>query len=233
MKRPWILLSLFTLLTIIAQASTTLDNRSRAIIESVKQRGGLTLDNSCDKMVAKSSAVNFDEIYYPVIIKLSNDSVIDDLEALGTVIMHQRENFLLACIPYGRLDTISRLPLINRLSLSAPMSTTLDSARNMTNVNLIQQGINLPQSYNGKGVIVGFSDIGFDPSHPNFTDGRLFRFIHYDELHALKYDMETPQEMLQFADTTEWHATHVAGILAGGYTNLPYWGVATGADIVA
>lgn len=233
MKRPWILLSLFTLLTIIVQASTTLDNRSRAIIESVKQRGGLTLDKSCDKMVAKSSAVNFDEIYYPVIIKLSNDSVIDDLEALGTVIMHQRENFLLACIPYGQLDTISRLPLINRLSLSAPMSTTLDSARNMTNVNLIQQGINLPQSYNGKGVIVGFSDIGFDPSHPNFTDGRLSRFIHYDELHALKYDMETPQEMLQFADTTEWHATHVAGILAGGYTNLPYWGVATGADIVA
>ena len=233
MKRYWILLSLFTLLTIIVHASTPLDNRSRAIVESVKQREGLMLDKSCDMMAAKSSAVGHNDIYYPVIIKLSNDSVIDDLEALGSVIMHQRENFLLACIPYSQLDTISRLPLINRLSLSAPMSTTLDSARDMSNVNLVQQGVNLPQSYNGKGIVVGFSDIGFDPSHPNFTDGRLSRFIHYDELHALKYDMETPQEMQQFADTTEWHATHVAGILAGGYKGLPYWGVAPGAEIVA
>lgn len=233
MNKKKILLSILALVVIVAQASTTMDNRSRAILETIKCQESLSPNVLHDKMGLKSDDTDLSKIYYPVIMKLSNDSVIDDLEALGTVIIHQRENFLLACIPYSQLDSVSRLPLINRMSLSTPMSITLDRARGMTNVNLVQSGINLPQSYNGKGVVVGFSDTGFDPSHPNFNDGRLVRFVHYDELHALKYDMTTPQQMLQFADTTEWHATHVAGILAGGYTGLPYWGVATGADIVA
>lgn len=228
-----ILLSLFVLIAFVAQPSTPLDNRSRAIMESIKGGGMPIVVNLDDNKGLKSQVTENDEIYYPVIIKLSNDTVIDELEALGTVIMHRRENFLLACIPYSQLDAVSRLPLVNRMSLSVPMSLTLDEARKMTNVNLTQQGVDLPQSYNGNGVVVGFSDTGFDPSHPNFRDGRLMRFVHYDELHALKYDMTKPQEMLQFADTTEWHATHVAGILAGGYREMPYWGVAPGADIVA
>ena len=229
-----ILLYIFLLCIFLVQASTPLDNRSRAIIAMNKQHLSVKNPDKDAKMI-KSDGGEYDlnDIYYPVIIKLSNDSVVDDLEALGTIIMHRRENFLLACIPYAQLDSVSRLPLVNRMSLSAPMSLTLDCAREMSCANDVQQGIDLPKAYDGDGVVVGFSDIGFDPSHPNFSDGRLSRFVHYDELHALKYDMTTPQQMLQFADTTEWHATHVAGILAGGYRGVPYWGVATGSEIVA
>ena len=229
-----ILLYIFLLCIFLVQASTPLDNRSRAIIAMNKQHLSVKNPDKDAKMI-KSDGGEYDlnDIYYPVIIKLSNDSVVDDLEALGTIIMHRRENFLRACIPYAQLDSVSRLPLVNRMSLSAPMSLTLDCAREMSCANDVQQGIDLPKAYDGDGVVVGFSDIGFDPSHPNFSDGRLSRFVHYDELHALKYDMTTPQQMLQFADTTEWHATHVAGILAGGYRGVPYWGVATGSEIVA
>lgn len=230
-----IITSLLVLMSIIGYASTALDNRSRAILSSIKQSNIISNQLSVgDKYFKNANDENaIESRYYPAIIKLSNDSVVGDLEALGTVIMHRRENFLLACIPYQQLDSVAKLPLINKMSLSEPLSITLDSARTMTNVDAIKQGISLPRAYDGYGVVVGFSDIGFDPSHPNFTDGRLARLVHYDALHAEKYDLTTSQQMLAFVDTTEWHATHVAGILAGGYKGLPYSGVASGSEIVA
>ncbi len=231
MKR--IITLLFLFVALITDASTPLDNRSRAFLDQIKQSAQNDVLLGKGLKSATDVGGTADSLYYSVIMKLSNNSVIDELISLGTVIFHQRENFLLASIPYSQLDSVSRLPLINKMSLSEPMSLTLDSARAMTNVNVIKQGINLPKSYDGKGVVVGFSDIGFDPSHPNFTDGRLSRMVHYDALHAKKYDMTIPQQIFGYIDTTEWHATHVAGILAGGYKGLPYLGVAPGAEIVA
>ncbi len=227
------ILFLFISIASSAYAMLSLDNKSRAILSQIRdiaQKENI-LSNGLKSVPSKGSLL--DSIYYPVIIKLSSDSVIENLKSLGSVIFRQRENFILASIPYSKLDEVSRMPLVNQMSLSSPMALTLDEARKMTNVTTIQQGMGLPQPYDGTGVVVGFSDTGFDPSHPNFRDGRLTRFVHYDELHALRYDMTTSQEMSQFADTTNWHATHVAGILAGGYKGVPYWGTAPSADIVA
>lgn len=227
------LLLLFISVVVVTYAASPLDNKSRAILEQIKQLPSQSPLSGKDFKSATDEGIVSEILYYPVIIKLSDTSVIDELEALGTVIMRQRENFLLACIPYNQLDSVSRLPLVNSMSLSAPMSLTLDCARYMTRINNVHQGVDLPQPYDGEGVVVGFSDIGFDPSHPNFTDGRLARFVHYDELQAQRLEISTPQQFLQYADTSEWHATHVAGILAGGYKGVPYWGVATGSEIVA
>ena len=227
------ILFLFISIASFAIAASNIDNKSKAILLQIKhlvQKENI-LNNGLKSASSRESSL--DSIYYPVIIKLSNDSVIDDLKSLGTVIFRQRENFILASIPYSKLEEVSRMPLVNQMSLSSPMALTLDEARKMTNVSAIQQGVGLPQPYDGSGVVVGLSDTGFDPSHPNFTDGRLMRFVHYDEIHALRYDMTSSQEMLQFADSTNWHATHVAGILAGSYKGVPYWGTAPGADIVA
>lgn len=227
------ILFLFISIASSAFAALNVDNKSRAILSQIKlmvQKENI-LNNGLKSVSSRESSL--DSIYYPVIIKLSNDSVVEDLKSIGSVIFRQRENFILASIPYSKLDEVSRMPLVNQMSLSSPMSLTMDEARKMTDVTTIQQGEGLPQPYDGSGVVVGFSDTGFDPSHPNFRDGRLTRFVHYDELHALRYDMTTSQEMSHFADTTNWHATHVAGILAGGYKGVPYWGTAPGADIVA
>lgn len=233
MKRCFLLL--LVLMATIAYATSSLDNRSRAIAFSIKhERSGRSKIQLKGVKSVADETETLDSLYYPVIMKLANDSVIDELLSLGSVIFHKRENFILASVPFGQLDTISRLPLVSRMSLSAPLSATLDSARVMTGVNKIHSGLELPQAYNGEGVIVGVSDIGFDPSHVAFNDGRLKRLVCYEELQARRYDMSTPQEMSSWAtdDSTEWHACHVAGILAGNYRGNPYYGVATGADMV-
>lgn len=214
--------------------ASSLDNKSRAILEQIAQSHHN--DVLIRRMIKSSNDedVTLDSLYYPVIIKLSNDSVIDDLISLGTLIFRQRENLLLASIPYNKLDEVSRLPLVNSMSLSQPMSITLDKAKSMTNVDKVHSGMDLPQAYNGKGVVVGISDVGFDPSHVAFNDGRLKRLVCYEELNGKRYDMSTEHEIATWTtdDSTEWHACHVAGILAGNYAGNSYSGVATKADMV-
>lgn len=225
---------LFVLLFILPIHASSLDNKSRAILEKIAQsQHKETLIN--DKLKSSNAEnVSLDSLYYPVIIKMSNDSVVEDLISLGSIIFRQRENFLLASIPYSKLDTVSRLPLVNSMSLSQPMSVTIDKAKIMTRVDKLHSGLGLPQTYNGEGVVVGISDVGFDPSHVAFNDGRLKRLVSYKELSGKRYDMITDAEISTWTtdDSTEWHACHVAGILAGGYEGNEYSGIATKSDMV-
>ena len=228
MKRN-LLIIFFVALIAITTTAINLDNRSRAIVCNL----GHTLERG--KNIKSANDTILGTTYYPVIIKLSNDTVIDDLEDKGVVVMHKRKNFLLACLPIDSLDAISQLPLVNAMSLSAPMSITLNEARKMSRVDNVQTGIDLPQSYTGKGVVVGISDIGFDYSHPAFRDGRLKKLIAYDELHALRHDVNVgyKNELEWTTDNSnEWHASHVAGILAGNYEENQYKGVAVGSEMV-
>lgn len=232
--RKYLCLILILLLVLPLCASSVLDNKSRAILEQIKQNNqGNILDCNRIKTVSEGNS-SLDSIYYPVIMQLSNDSIKDVLLSLGTIIFRQRENFVLACIPYNSLEQISRLPLINRMSLSQPLSITIDKAKRMTNVDKVYSGLDLPQSYNGYGVVVGIADIGFDPSHVAFNDGRLRRLVCYDELCGKRYDMTSEQEISTWTtdDSTEWHACHVAGILAGNYKGNSYSGIATKSDMV-
>lgn len=92
----------------------------------------------------------------------------------------------------------------------------------------------------GTGVVVGFSDIGFDARHINFrsSDGkelRIKRVFNYIENEGRKEVLSTPDEILAWHtdDDDNFHATHVAGIMTGGYKGNDYYGIAPGADIVA
>ena len=159
MKRLLYILLLFSFLSVHA---ISLDNRSRAIIDQLKFSQKQQVLNEKHHKSATNEDVSIDSLYYPVIIKLSNDSVLDDLLSLGTIIYHKRNEFILASIPYSQLEAVSRLPLVNRMSLSKPLSVTLDKAKSMTNVDKLHSALDLPQAYNGEGVVVGISDIGFE-----------------------------------------------------------------------
>lgn len=228
------ILLLFLLIAVIANAYSPLDNKSRAVLYQIMQSAQKEMQRGKGLKSATDESGAIDSLYYPVIMKVSNDSVIDDLISFGTVIFRQRENFLLASIPYDQLDAVSRLPLVKQMSLSAPMSITLDKAKTMTHVDKLHSGLDLPQAYNGEGVVVGISDIGFDPSHVAFSDGRLKKLVCYEELNATRCEMSTPQDISKWAtdDAAEWHASHVAGILAGNYQGNSYSGVATKSDMV-
>lgn len=232
---PLIIVIALTIGSVAINADNTLDNRSRAIIEAhnAKIKVSRHLPKSKEVKAATAEYV-VDSIYYPAIMKISNDSVLDDFTSLGVIIHRKREELLLAWLPLSKLDTIASLPLVNAVSLSSPMSVTLDKARVMSRVDAVHSALHLPLSYGGKGVVVGISDVGFDPSHPAFNNDRLKRVVHYDDLHANRYEMTGVDEIAAWTtdNASEWHACHVAGILSGSYAGNPYYGVAHEADMV-
>lgn len=118
---------------------------------------------------------------------------------------------------------------------------TMDISNGIIGSDKAAQGINLPQAFDGSGVVLGVTDIGFDFTHPNFQNSNILSFwdmittdtlsgnermltgrdYNADELRALQHSYDGLKQT---------HGTHVLGIAAGG--NDVYRGVAPNADIV-
>lgn len=182
---------------------------------------------------------NADE-YLPMIIKIEHDSAIYEMKQKGVVVFNHRDNLVLACVPQNMIDEISEIQSLSCMCVGDKKRVFMDKARIMSGVDDIHSAIELPEKYDGSGVIVGFSDIGFQPNHINFMNfetgkTRVKKIIDYVDKSAIKTELNTIEEIKNWETdrVDEWHATHVAGILAGGYKENGYHGVATGADIVA
>ncbi|MEG2070354.1 MAG: S8 family serine peptidase, partial [Bacteroidales bacterium] len=112
------------------------------------------------------------------------------------------------------------------------------------------KGYDLPQGFSGKDVIIGFTDWGFDYTHPVFYDTLK---SHYRVLRAwdqFRNEGPAPQgfnygteiigqaELLQKqCDTFNvyrygYHGTHVAGIAGGAGAGTQYRGVAYDANLL-
>lgn len=170
--------------------------------------------------------------YIPVILRIADGSDLSDLEARGVVVFHTRGDMALACVPETELSQLDRMPAVARAEAARRAVPCLDKARAATRADLRET---LPQhAFTGRGVVVGFADTGFDAGHVAF-DGRVDAVYDYDETTATRLAAENAAAIAaRAADAPhEFHATHVAGILAGGDMSVPYYGVATGADIVA
>ena len=120
----------------------------------------------------------------------------------------------------------------------------LDKVKIGTNVDSVWQGINLPQSYTGKDVIIGITDWGFDYSSPMFYDTLLqdTRILAaWDQFklsgpapqpYGYGTEYTTPTDMVNVgSDTANFysyatHGTHVAGITGGSGAGLEYRGMA-------
>jgi subtilisin family serine protease len=175
--------------------------------------------------------------YLPLIIKLTEEGA----ELPKEVVEIRRRGLLvLAYVPMDQLDAVAELGVVARIEGSKSCVPSLDKAREFTHYPEVMAATDLPQQYTGKGVIAGFSDIGFDPNHIAFQDEqtgqpRVKMLSVYTLDPGRNLYMTTPDEIRDWkADTfDEWHATNVAGILAGGYKGAPYYGIATEADIAA
>lgn len=166
---------------------------------------------------------------------VDSDSTVTKITDAGTVIFNRRDDILLACVPTESLETVLSLPGLITAEAGGDVTSCLDKARPMGLVDAVQSGDSgLPCGYDGSGVVVGFSDTGFDPSHIAFS-GRISAIYDYDSYSAIRRTAETPEEIAAWRTDTpdETHATHVANILAGGYKGNGYYGVATSAEIVA
>lgn len=190
------------------------------------------------------------------LVTLESESDIAALEAAGAEIVSQRGDMVIVDMPLERAETIAELKQVKNLSFGSEARPLLNYARRDSYVNPIQEGTDdLPQAYNGTGVVTGLMDTGMDPNHINFT-GRVSRVWVINPGsgdNTVIQSYTTPERIAEF--TTEkssaTHGTHVLGIMSGAYkgagrygffgktsgnysigtTKIPYYGVATGADI--
>lgn len=173
--------------------------------------------------------------YQPLMLMITEESVIDDLLSFGVIIYGRRDDILLTSVPREVLKEVLALDGIVNAEASGDMSSVLNRARPFGRVDAVQSGQSpLTMSYDGSGVIAGFSDIGFDSKHIAFQ-GRIGAIYDYNAFDGIERKAITKEEIEAWTtdNPKEFHATHVANILAGNYRGNEYYGVATGAEIVA
>ncbi|MDE6309462.1 MAG: S8 family serine peptidase [Muribaculaceae bacterium] len=209
-----------------------LDLRSRHIADRYKTRAYAHKSR-------KASAVSDDKVYLPTVMRLAPGTSVADLEAMGVKLLRQRGDLLLAFVPTDRIDQLVTFGGISRMSISEPNRPTLDRALPVSHADqLIGIAPGMPRSWTGEGVVVGLTDDGIDPWHPNFLtpagEPRIKRFVTYRDTLGVR-SVATPLDAASFVtdNDDEWHGTHVLGIMAGSYEDTPYRGIASGAEIVA
>ena len=158
------------------------------------------------------------------------------------------DDIYIAAIPLNRLSALSLDTRVSRIEAGPSAAIQNDSAAVCVNVNPVYEGLELPQAYTGKDVIVGLVDVGFDLTHPNFFDAmgqhyRIKRF--WDQLSADTLDSKlfvgreytTEAEILECAHSrdglVESHGTHTLGSAAGSGAGSPHRGIAFESDICA
>lgn len=200
----------------------------------------------------------------PGIIKIYDESEIDDLLEAGVSIERRRGDILLCyfpdsddneiVIPNGKYDreffTRSRDPFPSKgkerhikswgkHDKGITTRPTLDEAITFFDAWKIPEGVGISSPLTGKGVVVGLCDIGLDPLHPTFLDdqghSRIKQITQYREYEGMRLELRGDKAYAEWKTDSidEFHATHVAGILAGNGARSPYRGIATDAEIVA
>lgn len=183
-------------------------------------------------------------------IGISDNSVISLLQQQGVVVNSLFDGFVTAMIPLEKLTVVHMLRGVTDVEVSKKVQLCTDSTLSVTHTKLVHNGLqnNLPQAYDGSGVIVGIIDNGFDFQHRAFmrnddtTKTRIVRVYNTTDKsgHLALYNggIKLPgsvfigNEIYSLKnDGTGTHGTHTASIAAGSHVN-GYGGMAPGADIV-
>ncbi|MDE6300449.1 MAG: S8 family serine peptidase [Muribaculaceae bacterium] len=169
--------------------------------------------------------------YLPMVLDIEEGSEIADMESQGIKIWYRRGDMALAAVPRDLLINPAGMAGIRKASLGGLSHPLLDKAVPDTRADKVLDGLDaLPRPFDGAGVLVGLSDIGFDATHPAFA-GRIAGFSRYDLAENSHVDLLATGEITDCASET--HATHVCGIMAGNDLSVPYRGVARGSVIYA
>lgn len=174
------------------------------------------------------------------IVSLHSPDDLAEFETLGLEIEDDKDGILLVHIPMDRVEEVAAMKCVKSISFGQLARPMMDKARVTSKVSAVQAGEGLSKAYTGAGVVTGLYDTGIDTDHINFTDASGETRI----IAAARVQNGRPSSGGFTTDNkNETHGTHVLGIMAGSYNgngdyagtngNVPYYGVATGSDIVA
>lgn len=191
------------------------------------------------------------ERYVSLIAKIANESTVSDLERMGCKVYSRSGDIITLRAKEETLeDLIHYNGLLKIETARKTTSPLLDDAIEDINADYVHQGLELPQGFDGEGVIIGIADWGFDYTHPVFYDTLMqdYRVIAAWDQYRLAgnppegfdYGSEIVGKDALLAaqcDTNNiydrgYHGTHVASIAAGGGASTQYKGVAYGAQLL-
>lgn len=184
-------------------------------------------------------------------IAIRHEGVIQALQSEGVTVNCLFDGFVTAQVPVERLVRVCQLPGVTDVDISRRAQFCTDSTMAVTHVaQLIDgPGNGLSYGYDGRGVIVGVIDKGFDFQHRAFRmsdDPQSTRIVrvyntmdnsghpaYYNKRIKLPGSVFMGDEILALTTDSHGstHGTHTAGIAAGTHVN-GYGGMAPGADIV-
>lgn len=183
----------------------------------------------------------------PAFIHLSDASAVAQLEAAGIKVNTVAGKIVTAHIPMSKLDAVAAIKAVTYIEMGTPVRKLMDVSRAAANVDKSLEGVDLPQAYTGKGVVVGVIDGGVEYGHVNFYDSegkelRIKRVWDQNKStgtapegfdYGAEYKTEDDILKAKF-DMRETHGSHVMGMAAGSFKDSKhdYRGVAPDADIV-
>lgn len=147
-------------------------------------------------------------------------------------------------IPLIYIEDIVNYKNIEYLSIADRIQPLNNKMTSDVRADSVWKGINLPEGYTGKNVLIGITDWGFDYDHPMFMDTTLtnsrvraawdhFKTEGNQPMFGYGVEYLTPTELDNAnSDTASryydyaTHGTHVAGIAGGSGAGLDYRGVA-------
>lgn len=233
MKKHYLILliALMTSLATVGQCRLDAYNQNVLAHHKAASTGAIRLKN---KVTETDKAL--------AIIKIDEDADSEELQRKGVEIIRQRDGLAVVSLPVDSVMSITQTAGLSGFSFPRSVSARLDKAHPTTGVDMVQAGTDLPQDYDGSGVVVGVVDIGFDPNHIAFynktaTENRVKRLFVVSGANGREtvktYDTAAAIAKYTTDEKTESHGTHVAGIAVGGYSDetIKFIGVAPGADI--
>jgi subtilisin family serine protease len=165
------------------------------------------------------------------------DEVSGQIVGMGAEVKAAMGWMLMVAATAEQLPEIARLEGVLNIAKGTKPLLKLDKSRQVTHADEVQNGTGeqLPQAYNGDGVIIGVIDSGFDFTHPVFkddkgnlrikaaymsgmtyTEGRGKKaVVDGKELEGTLFDIpEMILDTTKLKQTNTFHGTHVAGCAA-------------------
>lgn len=146
-------------------------------------------------------------------------------EIAGTQFIRNAGTICWLRIPQNKLAALHENNFVQRIE-AFPMNVSVlnDTMRSLTRADWAHQGIWLPQSYKGNGVLMGYIDSGIDFSHPDFKDSMGNTRVRWIWDMTLPVSSNTPQP---YGYGQEWNNTEIDAGAAAAHTGQQEYGHGT------
>ncbi len=209
-------------------------------------------DGILDSTTLTSYPINFinNRYYVSFLAKINATFDKQRLTQSNYIIGNPIRNIVSIKVPIEDSEYASNIQGIEYLALAGKVNHQLDKAVHDVRADSVQQGIGLPQGFQGKNVYIGVTDWGFDYTHPAFYDSTLSQtriIAAWDQFktsgpHPQGFNYGTEHVganalLAAGSDTANiysysTHGTHVASIAGGCGAGTAYRGVAYDANFL-